>query len=356
MSKRHADRRTTLADVAARAGTSRATASRALAGDQRISEATRRAVRDAAEALEYIPNVAARGLRARRTRTLGFLLPDLGDPVHGQVAAGFELEAAGSGYTVIMVAARNVLANERRALRVFVERSTDGICIVSCILDPSEARDRAGPSPLVVVQPDHPRLASRPLRLDGVIRSDDASGVRQAVDHLLATGYRDIAYLGMGRTGSNTVRRATAQRVLWEAAGIRLRAFQVGADAWRAPSLLGEALGSTLPEAVICYDDKLALALLDGLRERGARVPDDTAVVGFDGIPFAAIARPRLTTVMTPATEMGRRAARTLVDAIVTGRMAPAMTLPVELVVRESTARATASGRPMADLVASDGR
>ena len=81
-------RRTTLADVAVLAGVSRATASRALSGDRRISEPTREAVRSAALTLEYVPNAAARSLRARTTRALGLLLSDLSDPVHGQVAGG----------------------------------------------------------------------------------------------------------------------------------------------------------------------------------------------------------------------------------------------------------------------------
>src|SRR4029450_3930387 len=89
------DRRVVLADVARLAGTSEATASRALKDDPRIGETTRAAVRAAAQKLGYVPNAAARSLRARRTHILGLLLDDLADPVHGKVAAGFEEAAAG---------------------------------------------------------------------------------------------------------------------------------------------------------------------------------------------------------------------------------------------------------------------
>jgi LacI family transcriptional regulator len=98
-----------------------------------------------------------------------------------------------------------------------------------------------------------------------------------------------------------------------------------------------DAILTALPDVLVCFDDKLALSLVDGLRTHGVRVPDDVGVVGFDGIPFAEISNPRLTTVVTPAAEMGRRAAAILIAAVQTGTMPEAETLPVSLVVREST-------------------
>jgi LacI family transcriptional regulator len=353
----HPARRVTLAHVAARAGTSQATASRALAGDRRISEATRRAVGEAAEVLGYVPNVAARSLRARRTRTLGLLLSDLRDPVHGQVAAGFEEEAVVAGYTVIIVATGGRIEEERRALRVFVERRTDGICVASSVMDPTEAMERVGSGPLVIVQPDHPCILQAADALPpGTLRTDDASGMEQAADHLLAAGHRRIAYLGPGEKATDILRRSTAQRVLHERGGVELRVGVVPEDAWERPGEVAGALGQDPPHAVLCYDDKLALALLDGLRARGLRVPDDVAVVGYDGIPFAALANPRLTTVSTPTAEMGGLAARWLLDAVGSGSLAPARLLPVALAVRESSVRrARTTGRRREPVMAGRG-
>lgn len=328
----------TLADVAAHARVSLATASRALAGDRRITAATREAVRAAADELHYIPNVAARNLRAQRTRTLGLLLSDLADPDHARVGAGFENEAAASGYTVFIVAARKVVDAERRAMIAFKEQNTDGICIASASLPLDEAQHIAGSVPLTIVQPDHPSVASEHFRLpDGAIRTDDTSGTEQSVRHLIARGYRDIAYLGAGMGATNLLRRAAAVRMLQEELGRSMRTFEVGDETWRDPAALTEALGPVLPEAVICYDDKMALALLDGLRAGGVRVPEDVAVTGYDGVAFAAFSNPRLTTVVTPAAEMGQLAAVTLVQAIETGTLAAPRVLPVELVIRESS-------------------
>ena len=85
------------------------------------------------------------------------------------------------------------------------------------------------------------------------------------------------------------------------------------------PAPLAEAIAADLPEALVCYDDKLALALMDALRLLGIRVPDDVGMVGFDGIPYTAISNPRLTTVTTPSGEMGRLAAASLIRAIQDG-------------------------------------
>ena len=87
----------------------------------------------------------------------------------------------------------------------------------------------------------------------------------------------------------------------------------------------------------MCYDDQLALWLMDALRELDIRVPDDLCIVGFDGIPFAGISNPRLTTVAVPSAEMGRVAASSLIRAVHEGALPEGVMLPVEIVVRQST-------------------
>jgi LacI family transcriptional regulator len=311
------------------------------------------AVRAAAGELGYVPNVAARSLRVRKTRAFGLLLPDLGDPVHAQVASGFETEAAAAGYSVIIVAAGNVAEEERRAMTVFIERATDGICLASCVLDPAEATALAGAVPVAFLQPDHAcRSAHREQLPPGVVVADDAAGVAQAVRHLLMTGHRDIAYLGLDGRASDRLRRTTVRLVLRTDADRSPRMMRLPGDAWTTPQAVGAALGPRPPDAVVCYDDKLALSLLDGLRMRGLAVPDDVAVTGFDDIPFARLANPRLTTVATPVVKMGRMAARALLDAVDCGTLPPAQVMPVELVIRESSgaARRGRSGSTVATM------
>jgi DNA-binding LacI/PurR family transcriptional regulator len=332
-------RRVVLDDVARMAGVSRSTASRALVDDPRISEPTRIAVKHAASELRYVPNAAARSLRAQRTRILGLLMANLSDPVHGQIAEAFEQEAKAGGYRVIFSIGLQDPALERRALRTFTEQAADGVAMVSCSLAPAEARTRVQPDRLIIVQPDYRRVGRyRGPLVPGVIMTDNAHGVEAVVDHLVATGYRDIGYVGSGTRASSTVHREAVARAL-KRHGIhpRLDRFPSPNDSWRAPDGLAALIAADLPEALICYEDVQALALMDALRRLGIRVPDDVGIVGFDGIPFAEFSNPRLTTVSSPLAELGRLAASSLIGAIQTGRLPEAIVLPVELIVREST-------------------
>lgn len=333
-----APRRVLLEDVARRAGVSRSTASRALADNRRISAATRAVVKNAAVELGYVPNAAARSLRAQQTQTLGLVIVDFSDPYHGLVAAGFEIEASEAGYTVIFLAGLNNPVRERRGLKILVEQGTEGIALVSSVLNPIEARALARPNRLVLVQPDHRTLIrGRGTLPPGVILTDDVSGMEALVDHLVASGYRDIGYVDAGVMSSNVVRRDTAVRRLQEHGVHRpLRRFQAGQEGFRDPDAIAAVIARDLPEALICYDDKLAIALLNALLDHGIRVPDDVALVGFDDIPYARLTSPRLTTITVPTHEMGRLAARALIGAIHTGELPPAVVLPVELALRDS--------------------
>jgi LacI family transcriptional regulator len=336
--RRASERRVVLADVARLAGTSEATASRALKDDPRIGEATRAAVRAAASTLGYVPNAAARSLRAHRTQILGLLLDDLADPTHGEVAAGFEAAAAEEGFVVFIMTGFHDAARERRALRTFIEHRADGICLASCVSDPAEVYRQLPAERVVFVQPDYAGLADGAgPPAHGAIRSDDASGVAAAIRHLVGLGYRRIAYVGAGATASDLVRRAAASETIADFAMEPLRIHDAGPSGWCDPAAVARQLGEDPPEAVICYDDKLALAVVDALRGVGLEVPADIAVVGFDGIPLAYRARPRLTTVSVPSADIGRRAAEMLIAADRDGRMPRSEVMPVELVVGEST-------------------
>jgi LacI family transcriptional regulator len=338
--RRRPVRRVVLADVAREAGVSEATASRALQDDPRIGEATRATVRAAAARLGYVPNAAARSLRAQRTHILGLLLDDLADPTHGEVAAGFEAVAAEAGFAVFIMTGFHDATREQRALRTFVEHRADGICVASCVSDPASISGHLPAERVVLVQPDYPRLAdgaSLPAR--GALRSDDADGVRQVVDHLVERGYRRIAYVGAGATASDLLRRAAASEEVSRNGLDPLEIHDVGRTGWCDPAAAARELAADPPEAVLCYDDKLALALIDSLRTAGLEVPVDIAVAGFDGIPLGHRAHPRLTTVAVPSAEIGERAARMLVAAAHGGPMPASETLPVSLVVGESTPR-----------------
>jgi LacI family transcriptional regulator len=190
----------------------------------------------------------------------------------------------------------------------------------------------------VFVQPDYPALADGaepPAR--GVLRSDDATGFAAAVDHLMERGYRQFAYVGPGSGSSDALRRVAASEALERHGLGPMRFLDSGPNGWRDASLVAERVASDPPEAVICYDDKLALSLLDALRATPLDVPRDLALVGFDGIPAARQGRPRLTTLDVPSIEIGRRAVDMLLASTRDGGPAPSQVVPVRLIVGEST-------------------
>jgi len=332
------DRRVVLADVARLAGTSEATASRALKDDPRIGAPTRAAVRAAAHKLGYVPNAAARSLRARRTHILGLLLDDLADPVHGKVAAGFEEAAAARGYAVFMMTGLHDPDREQRALTVLAEHRADGVAVASCVSDPADVFRRLPQDRVVFVQPDYPALAdgAEPPRR-GVLRSDDTAGFAAAIDHLVERGYRRIVYVGPGVGASDALRRAAASDALERHRTGPLRFIDSGEAGWRDASTIAGQLAAEPSEAVICYDDKLALSVLDALRSTRLHVPRDLALMGFDGIPAARQSRPRLTTVEVPSVAIGRQAVEMLLGAAKDGELGPSQVVPVRLVVGEST-------------------
>jgi DNA-binding LacI/PurR family transcriptional regulator len=336
--RRPPERRVKLADVARQAGTSEATASRALKDDPRIGATTRETVRAAAQKLGYVPNAAARSLRARRTHILGLLLDELSDPVHGKVAAGFEEAAAAKGYAVFIMTGLHDPERERRALTAFLEHRADGIVLASCVSDPADVHARVAADRVVFVQPDYPGLADGaepPAR--GVLRSDDVAGFAATVQHLIERGYERLAYVGPGVGSSDALRRAAAADAVAASGLGPIRSIDSGIDGWRDASIAAQAVADDPPDALVCYDDKLALALLDALRSTSLRIPEDLAIAGFDGTQPAHQSHPRLTTVDVPSVDLGRRAVEMLLATGRDGRLPPSEVLPVQLVVGEST-------------------
>lgn len=329
-------RRATLADIARLVGVSEATVSRALRDDPQISQRTRRLAQQAANDLEYVPNVAARSLASRQSRTLGLVVPDVTDPMHAGIVSGFEEVASEQGYAVIVLNSQRDPDRESRAIRELRAHQVAGVAFCGLVADTGTALAAVRPSPAVFVGPEG--LASRTIpTTSGHVLAAEADGIRRLVDHLADTGRHRISYIAGPPIASDRLRRDSISESL-EALGIepRLRTFPA-AESREEYQKIVELVTRERPEAVLCYDDRTALMLMSALRDAGVRVPDDVAVTGFDDIPFARLANPELTTVAQPIEEMGRRASRMLFDAILTGRVPDTEVLAVRLMVREST-------------------
>lgn len=339
---------TTIRDVAETAGVSTATVSRVFAEPRgRVSSATRRRVIRAAQELGYRPHRAARALARRRTDFLGVLLVGFGSGFVGEVMDGLA-EAARQGGRETVFASYGVPGHDglRRALDHLLEMRAEGIVFYPSTSLPVDdkllvAELRQVPSVLV-------DLAVEGLDLP-LVTSDDADGMRQAVDHLVSLGHERIAHIAGPSWMSTGAVRLRAFREAMAAHGLRVpeecivsHDYTYGQAVTAAQRLLQ---ATPLPTAVITADDKCAAALLEVARHMGLRVPEQLSVIGFSDTYLCQTWYPPLTTVRQPKEDLGREAVR-LLAALIEGDESAETTgvhlLPTQLIVRGSCGRRTA--------------
>ncbi len=326
-------RRATLREVAAAAGVATSTVSRSLRDDPQISERTRNAIKSIAAEFQYIPNASARTLAGSSSRMLGLVVPDVTDPVHGQIVHGFESAARRHGYTVIVASSGYDAGQELVALHAFTANQVEGMASFGGTLSPTAARTQPIGN-IVFMNPENlGELGPRAER--GLITFDDEGGIEEAVRTAASMGNRRLGFLVGPSRASGVRRQAAVLRVAAELGLPPVRMIE-GADAH--PDAAGRRIRRERLDAVLCYDDQRALVLLDALRTAGIRVPEDVGVIGFDDIPQAAISNPRLTTVSVPHADIGMHAAEALIEGR-TGLLPPSTRVPTRLVVRESLGR-----------------
>jgi LacI family transcriptional regulator len=328
--------RPTLVTVARVAGVSVASASRALNG-RTVTPEVRRSVLAAAEQVGYVPDAAARSLRERRTRQLAFAVADIGNPFYVTMMGGIESVTRAEGYRLLVHSTGGDPADEVSLVESMSRRYVDGLIIASIRVTDGLLRALArSASPIVVIC----KLPEGSL-VDSVY-TDNASGVELAVRHLLASGRRRLAMVnGPPETLPGEVRGRAFQEAL-TAAGLAVdpASIECAADfthsAGRAAAR--RLLSRSQPDAVMCANDLIAVAVIRTLAEIGRRVPDDVAVAGIDDTELAEFHLPSITSVSLESAALGNRAARMLLDRITD----PDLPLRREviaprLVVREST-------------------
>jgi LacI family transcriptional regulator len=332
-------RRATIEDVAKLADVHKATVSRALNArtEHHVGRETVERIRAAAEKLGYVPNVMARGLRTANSMTIGVIIPDLTNPLFPPVVRGIEDFLQPRGYTALLANTDDNDATERLAISSLLARRVDGLLVASGHRDFTalgEARE-AG-VPVVLLNRDAGSLTF-PL-----VTGDDASGITEAVTHLIDLGHRDILHIaGPPRLSTSTVRRKAFEAACAAAPGVTYRVLEVGSltidSGYRAMEREFES-GAVRPTAIVAGNDLLALGVLRWLRSHNLSCPGDVSVVGFNDMLFAGDFTPPLTTVRVPTLQMGADAAKMLLDIMETGEEPTgALRLPVSLVVRGST-------------------
>lgn len=325
--------RVTIADVAARAGVSLSTVSRALNGNPTVDPALAERVKDAAAALDYTASPLARSLVLGRTQTVAVIVPDLGNPTFQGILRGLSRAAAADDYHVL-VADSAESVDEERVLASTTRRRTDGVILCAPRL-PQDELDRlvGGLRPVVLINRAAGDVPS--------VRADYRSALTAELDHLHGLGHRRIVYLA-GAPGSvaNAARLAAIDAFMSAHPDTKVDELPCGVD-FEAGAAAAPAVRASGATAALAFNDLVAMGLLSAAQESGCRIPADLSIVGFDDIPFARYTTPPLTTAAVPAAELGAQAwarMRELLDGAEPGHP---LTLLPELTVRGTSGPAS---------------
>lgn len=325
-------------EVAERAGVSVAVVSYVVNnGPRPVSPETQIKVRKAIEELGYYPNELARSLSRKQTATIGLMLPNLKNPVYSEIVGSLESVCTASGYTVMLTSTDRDPVKERKLAETLRSKQVDGVVIL-----PSEKPYpflnlfQQANIPMVVLEHD--------LADTHCIVIDDRQGGRLAMQHLLSLGHHRIALLERNTLSPHGYLRGVGCREVLQESGIPLDpALVVKSNAGQAAAYAVMQQWLALPNpptAVFTHNDMLAVGVMRAALDAGLRVPADISVVGHDDTSIIDYLNPRLTTVKFPVMEMGRRAGQIILELVQRPDSFPAqtITLPVELVIRDSTA------------------
>lgn len=326
---------TTIADVAARAGVSKATVSRVFSRPDVVRPETRDRVLAVARDLAFVPSRVARSLAIGRTGSIGLFVPDIANPYFAPVIKAVQKEARRHDM-IVFTADSDEYDEDEYGLAGTMAQQADGLLLFSPRMPDSGILELAGRVPLVVLNRE----------IDGVpavvIPSDD--GMTQAVEHLVALGHHRLAYVSGPRdTYSNRARRS-AVRAAARSFGVELAEIGPFEPFFTSGVRAGDLLIASGASACIAYNDLMALGVMQRLTERGLKVGHDVSVVGFDDIWLAPMAQPPLTTVHAPAPEAATSALRWLLELIDEPgkRERKKIRMACELIVRSSTGPAPA--------------
>ncbi len=335
-------------DVARAAGVSVGTVSNVLNGKGNVSATTAEKVRTAIASLGFVRNDAARQLRAGRSRSIGLVVLDAGNPFFADVARGAEARASEAGMTVLLGTSDQNVERERSYLDLFREQRVNGVLLTPARHHPESVDELvAAGIPVVLVDAES---SSDTLWSVSV---DDEEGGRMAVQHLLDQHHTRIALVGGPITTPQVAQRFRgARHAIGDARGAHVEII----DTPELTVLAGREAGAAIaarpaadrPSAVFCANDLLAVGFLQGASILGGvRVPEELAIIGYDDIDFSATSVVPLSTVRQPAREIGASAVSLLLEALADPDDPPrSVRFQPELVIRESTGGQSQPLRP----------
>ena len=327
--------RPTLNDVARVAGVSTATVSRCLNEPRRVTVATRERVMRAVDDLGYTPDFGGRALAARRTNTVGAVIPTMENAIFARGIQAFQEALSEAGVTLLVASSGYDSGQEAEQIRTLVSRGADGLLLIGSAR-PATTYDylRRRGTPYVLTW----NLGESP---DHYIGFDNARAASEIAAKVIEFGHRHIAMIaGVTSMNDRAKDRVEGVRSAIRRAGLDTKildvieapyTFEGGASAFEML-----AKRSPRPTAIICGNDVLAVGAISRAKSLGLDVPDDISITGFDDIDIAKFVEPPLTTVHVPHRRMGAAAAQMLLRLIAGETAEPRIEIGVEIAVRDS--------------------
>lgn len=331
----------TIKDIAKIANVSHTTVSRALRGHPAISAETIARVQEVAHELGYIPSAAARSLKTNRSHVLGVIVQRIADPFFGEVLDGIQDVLQQASYSLFISSPGDVPEYEEAAIQAMIEQRIDGLLVCSAFLNQeSYQKLESADVPLVIVH----NYAPEDFKYS--IYHDDFQGGKIMTTHLIQLGHTRIGYVANSQTGRISRQRLAGYRAALEEAKLPFEAAYV-VDA-KMNTLKGGVEAAQelmnlidMPSAIFCYNDFIAIGVIQALQQAGIQVPDQCSVAGFDNISLTQYVQPSLTTFDQPKYYLGTVAANMMLKLLsndLQGLPTEMIVLRGKLIVRHSTA------------------
>jgi DNA-binding LacI/PurR family transcriptional regulator len=298
--------------VAERAGVSTALVSLVMREAPNVSDRRRQLVLQAASELGYRPNVLARNLASRRTRTIGVVLNDLHNPFFAEIVDGVEQAALNGGYRVLIGNGKHARAGELESVETFLQFRVDGLVLTGPMVSVAEIEAAATSTSLVVIG-----RTTRSRKID-TVNTDDGLGAKLAVEHLVSLGHKRIAHIGGGKGAGASARKRGYEQTMKKH---RLQQHSTTLDGDFTEEG-GFAVATKLlsltqrPTAMFASNDLSAVGAIDAAEQAGLTIPGDLSIVGYDNTALAAMNHMSLTTVNQPTEDLGNVAVQLLLQRL----------------------------------------
>lgn len=330
----------TIRDLALKLNISISTVSRALRNAPDVNPETKKAVLELAAALNYEPNRVAQSLRIKKTNTIGVVVPEIAMHFFSTVISGIQEYAAKHGYSIMICQSMESLETEISNIHMLVANRVDGLLISLSSQTKSVAHLEqliVKKIPIVLFDRIDDSLAVSKVVVD------DKEGAFKAVDHLIKTGCKRIAYIGGPSNLYISKQRGAGYKTALQQHQFPLQdELIIFCDDLHAD--IEQTVTSLLqlpepPDAIFCMNDPIAIVTMQQLKLRNIKIPDQISVVGFTNEPVSQFIEPALTTVAQPASLMGLTAAKLFIEQMEDKEnFKPTVhVLPTELIVRNST-------------------